>query len=224
MKVLQIDQYSMEEVRKPRFHTRFEDRFLSTVRDNRVNPLVAIAVAVVAILAPLAIGAIGSLGSGPDKACTDQWYSNLDLPPWMPPGFVFGLVWTILYISIGVASFILWFLHLKQGIEITIPMLFYVAQLLLNGLWTPVFFGNAQFKLSLAIIVVLLILVIITCVLFGRINIVAGLLFVPYIIWLCIAISLNVYIAFNNPDGIEANLKGPTTQTTFSVPVRQDFN
>ena len=201
---------------KPKYYTTFELRYLSTVRENKINPCLAVAVLAVAIALPNAIGGIGTLGASPGQACTDQWYSNLDLPPWMPPGWVFGVMWPILYSLMGISSFMLWFAHVKRNIEITVPILCYVTQLILNGIWTPVFFGQAEFDISLAIIIILFFLVVACFILFARINIISGLLLIPYIIWLCIAISLNIYIADHNPNGVEANLN--RTVATTMIP------
>lgn len=143
---------------------------------------------VVAFL-PLVLG----LGVGVVTPMNKEWYATLDKAPWTPPGWVFGPVWTVLYLLMGLAARKI---VLKTG-WVTVPMLLFFLQLGLNLAWSPVFFGRKDPETAERILWVLLAAAMGTFVTFYRIDTSAGLLLVPYLVWLLVALSMNVWIVRN---------------------------
>ncbi len=125
----------------------------------------------------------------------DNWYANLHKPFFNPPDWVFAPVWMTLYVMMGVSSFLIW----RKGLDdkpVRIAMLWYVIQIILNAIWTPLFFGLQSPLLGLIDIVPLLAAIIVTIILFYKISRLAGLLLVPYMAWVTFAVIINasVYI------------------------------
>lgn len=117
-----------------------------------------------------------------------EWHAALVKPTWNPPNWVFGPVWTLLYLGMAVAAWMVW---KAGGPGTNVALSFFVAQLVLNAAWSWLFFGQHRMGLALVDIVVLLVVIVITCVLFWRVRPVAGILFVPYILWVTFATALN---------------------------------
>lgn len=117
------------------------------------------------------------------------WYQQLVKPSWTPPNWIFGPVWTLLYILMAVAAWLVW----KQGgwSAQKRPLTFYVAQIVVNALWSLIFFGRQMIGLALVDIVLLWLLLLITTVLFWSRNRIASALLVPYLLWVTFAASLN---------------------------------
>ena len=121
-----------------------------------------------------------------------EWYTQLVLPSWTPPGWLFGPVWTLLYIAMAVAAWMVW---RQGGVRANLlPLSVYLVQLLLNGLWSWIFFGEHLIGLALVDILALLATIIVVTVLFWRRRPVAGLLMVPYTLWVSFASALNFQI------------------------------
>jgi tryptophan-rich sensory protein len=123
-----------------------------------------------------------SLSSGPGER-----YNAIKKPTWTPPPIVFPLVWTTLYLLMGYAS------ARVAGTAglLSIPILLYALQLILNISWTPVFFGQGKYRRALTILRVLILAVLATMVVFWQIDTTAGILLLPYLIWLGVAHELN---------------------------------
>ena len=123
---------------------------------------------------------------------TGGWYAELAKPTWNPPGWVFGPVWTVLYIMMAVAAWLVW----KQGgwKAQRGPLTLYLVQWVLNTLWTPLFFGLQRPGLAFAEILVLIVALYATLVTFWRVRPAAGLLLVPYTLWTTFAAILNFTI------------------------------
>jgi benzodiazapine receptor len=126
------------------------------------------------------------------------FYAILNKPVWAPPAAVFGPVWTVLYLLMAVAAWLVWKGGGKQ--EVRRPLLFYLAQLALNTLWTWVFFAWRQGGWALAEIGLLWVLILLTMIGFYRVRPIAGLLLVPYIIWVGLAAVLNWVLWRLNPE------------------------
>lgn len=143
---------------------------------------------VVACGVSLAAGLIGSfttMGGG-----FDSWYSTIDKPSFTPPSWVFGPVWTILYLLMGVAAFLVW----QKGVQlrlVRIALGWFLVQLVLNALWSPVFFGLHQIGWALVVIVLLWIAIVITIYHFSRVSQMGAVLLVPYLLWVSFATVLN---------------------------------
>jgi tryptophan-rich sensory protein len=123
----------------------------------------------------------------------DGWYAALRKPPFNPPNWVFAPVWSALYIMIGVAGWLVW----QRGWRSRM-MAAWVAQLALNFIWTPVFFGLHAPAAALAIIVALLAVIIAFIVRGWSGDRAAALLFVPYAAWVAFATLLNAAIVYLN--------------------------
>ena len=153
-----------------------------------------------------AVALIAFLGSRATIANTDGWYAEVTKVPWDPPNAVFSPVWTVLYILIALAGWLLW----RRGYAPSgpngarRPLTIYVVQLVLNGLWTPVFFagypviGEPAWWVALAIIVLLIASVVWLGVAASRFSKTAAWIMVPYLLWLLFASTLNAGIIVLN--------------------------
>ena len=127
----------------------------------------------------------------------EGWYATLNKPPFNPPNWIFGPVWTVLYIMMGVAAALIW----EEGWENTAvktALGIFIAQFVLNIVWTPIFFGMEQLLFALAIIVILWVLIFICIRKFRAIKPLAGNLLIPYILWVSFATLLNFSIWYLN--------------------------
>lgn len=125
-----------------------------------------------------------------------DWYQSLRKPEWNPPSWVFGPVWTLLYLMMAVAAWLVW---RKGGWQCRSRELgAYLMQLALNAAWTPLFFGLRRPGLALVEIVCLLVAVIWTACLFRRVSAAAGALMVPYGLWVSFATVLNATLWWMN--------------------------
>ena len=128
----------------------------------------------------------------------NRWFDALEKPALMPPGWLFGVAWTILYILMGLALAIV--LHARGAKGRGPAIVLFLVQLLMNLAWAPLFFRAHQVGSALVLILALIVVVAITIWLFGRIRRVAGLLLLPYLAWLAFASFLNYEIGRLNPD------------------------
>lgn len=127
----------------------------------------------------------------------NPWYAALAKPALTPPGWLFPVAWTTLYILLGVAVAVI--LHARGSQGRGAALLTFAAQFALNLAWTPVFFGLHRIDAALWIIVAMLVLAILTTVLFGRIRASAAWLMVPYLVWISFAGVLTWRIGALNP-------------------------
>ena len=141
--------------------------------------------------------AVAALGGAASTSGLRDWYVELDRAPWNPPGWVFGPAWTVLYVLMGVAAWLVARTGLDQR-SVQIALVLYGLQLALNLGWSLLFFGARAPGWALADIAVLCALVAVTAIAFYRIDPVAGLLLVPYLAWLLFATSLNLWIVLRN--------------------------
>lgn len=148
---------------------------------------------VVSILGSFSAGAIGSLATIPN---IPTWYATLNKPPLNPPNWVFGPVWSVLYLLIGAALALL-ILTVVDGTKKK-AYFWFSLQLILNAAWSLVFFGLHLPWLGVAVIIALIISIIMTMREFYRINKLAAWLFAPYLAWVCFASYLTVGIALLN--------------------------
>jgi len=163
-------------------------------KPSRLANIVAL---VVAIGLPLAAGAIGGLVT---QEAIPTWYAKLRKPAWNPPTWIFGPVWTILYLMMGTASWLIWRKgatthgilphHSKAKQASRQALLLYGVHLVLNTAWSLIFFGLRRVDLALVEIVALWSMLVATLVSFYRIRPLAGLLLVPYQLWTTFATAL----------------------------------
>jgi tryptophan-rich sensory protein len=145
------------------------------------------------VAASLAAGGIGSIASRDAPA----FYARLDTPAWAPPSWLFGPVWTTLYILMGIAAAIVWRERGWGGARGALTL--FVAQLALNALWSWIFFAWRMGGPALAEILLLLALVVATMVAFARVRRTAAALLVPYVLWVAYATALTVSLWRRNP-------------------------
>lgn len=145
-------------------------------------------VATFAVFLALAFSAaaVGGIATG---AGTRQWYPALRKPSWTPPDRVFGPVWTVLYLCMATAGFLAWKEAPPGGARW--PMVLFAVQLALNAAWSWVFFGLRQPGWAFVELVALWAAIAATMVALWRISALAGVLFVPYLLWVAFAGALN---------------------------------
>jgi tryptophan-rich sensory protein len=118
-----------------------------------------------------------------------EWYRGLRKPGWTPPNWVFGPVWSVLYIMIAVAGWLVW-----RADPSNPAIWFWGAQLLVNAIWSGLFFGMRRMDLAMYDIALLWIMVAGFIVTASAVSTTAALLFVPYLIWVTIAGALNLAV------------------------------
>ena len=121
-------------------------------------------------------------------------YEAIPNPPFAPPGWIFPVVWTILYVLMGIASYLVWLE--PPGEEKRSAMLYYGAQLIVNFFWPVLFFRLDAYVTAFFWLLLLWYLVFVTWQKFSELNRIAGYLLIPYLLWLTFAAYLNFYIAF----------------------------
>ena len=145
------------------------------------------------LVASFVTGGIGAIAS----ASAASFYKQLSQPSWAPPAWLFGPVWSVLYVLMGIAAWLVWREHGFRGASTALKL--YVAQLFANALWTWLFFAWRSGALSLAEIVVLWLLIASTILAFWRLHKLAALLLVPYLAWVSFATALTVSLWRLNP-------------------------
>jgi translocator protein len=133
-----------------------------------------------------------AIGSAATASSVSEWYLTLRKPSWNPPGWVFGPVWTLLYVAMAVAAWRVW-RRAETGAARTTLWL-YGAQLALNALWSILFFGLRRPDLALVDVVVLWGLLVVLLVRFARADRLAAALWTPYVAWVGFATVLNATI------------------------------
>jgi len=133
---------------------------------------------------------LGGLGAAVTGSQIAGWYAGLNKPPGTPPNWLFGPVWISLYAMVGVAFAIIWH-RAEAGPAKRAVMLWFAVQLVLNLAWTPMFFGWHKLLLALVVIVALWVAIVVTIARFRKLQPVAGLLLIPYLLWVSYATYLN---------------------------------
>ncbi|MEO7206518.1 MAG: TspO/MBR family protein [Steroidobacteraceae bacterium] len=149
------------------------------------------------LLATLGAGAVGALFSPGFSASTAHWYAALAKPNWLPPQSWFGPIWTVLYVLMAIAAWIIWRERYHRGRTAAISV--FCIQLLLNALWAPVFFGLKNIGAGLFAIVALWLAVGWTMREFARVKSAAVLILVPYFLWVTFAAAINLAVWRLNP-------------------------
>jgi len=141
--------------------------------------------------AGIAAAVAGTAGVGGlfTSSSVGTWYASLDKPAITPPGWVFGPVWTVLYILMGVAAWLVF--RRRAASPVGWPLAVFGAHLLLNAGWSALFFGAQRIDLALIEIVFLWTGILATLLLFWRVRLLAGLLMAPYLAWVSFASVLN---------------------------------
>lgn len=148
--------------------------------------LIGLAVSLAAVLAVSVVGGLVTADAVAD------WYPTLRKPSFNPPDWIFGPVWTVLYVMMAVAAWRVWRRAGLAGGRVALG--FYAGQLVLNLGWTLLFFGARQVGLALVEIVLLFIAILATAIAFSRIDRLAAALLLPYLLWVAFAALLNAAI------------------------------
>jgi tryptophan-rich sensory protein len=159
----------------------------------------AVLMLVVFLAISFAVAAFGSLST---ISNVDGWYADAEKVFWNPPNVLFGPVWTVLYTLMSVAAWLVWLRRDEPGAPRALWT--YVAQLVLNAVWTPVFFGAypligpAALWIALAIILALDVAILLTMLRFFPVSRAAAWMLVPYWAWVLFATTLNAGLAVLN--------------------------
>jgi len=166
---------------------------------NRTSKLSSALVLVAFIAISFAVAALGSIATAGN---VEGWYADAAKASWNPPSWVFGPAWTLLYTLMSVAAWLVW--RQRDRVSVRRPLTLYVIQLVLNALWTPVFFGLFPFIgapalwIALVIILALDVMVLLTMLAFWPVSKTAAWLLVPYLAWVLFATTLNWALAALN--------------------------
>ncbi|MBT6253640.1 tryptophan-rich sensory protein [Candidatus Uhrbacteria bacterium] len=136
------------------------------------------------------VGAAGAIFTAP---AIPAWYEGIVKPFLNPPSWVFGPAWTLLYLLMGIAAFLIW-RHGYKKKKVKRALSVFAVQLGLNAIWTPIFFGAQNPALAFVDIVLLWIAILYTILLFYKISRPAAYLLIPYILWVSFASYLNLSI------------------------------
>ena len=142
----------------------------------------------------LGAGALGAVATTPQ---IEGWYRTLAKPTWNPPAFVFGPVWTTLFVMMGISAWLIWKPHGFQGAAL--PLALFAIQLILNVAWSWIFFGMHQPGWACLEIVILWLAILATTVFFYQHSKLAAVLLLPYLAWVSFATILNFTIWSLNP-------------------------
>lgn len=140
-------------------------------------------------------GVVGSIFTRPS---IPTWYSSLQKPDFTPPDWLFAPVWITLYTLMGISAYLVW----NKGFEnknIKISLFIFAVQLLLNALWSFLFFGLHSPLYAFIEIIILWIAIAIVILYFLKISLPSGFLLLPYLLWVSFAVVLNFYIMKLNP-------------------------
>ncbi len=145
------------------------------------------------LAASFAAGSVGAIAS----VRASDFYGQLSRPAWAPPAWLFGPVWSLLYVLMAVAAWLVWRKHGFRGASVALSL--FVIQLVANAVWTWLFFGLRLGALSLAEICVLWLLIAANIFTFWRLQRGAALLLLPYLAWVSFALALTFALWRMNP-------------------------
>ena len=160
------------------------------VRPSLASQAFAFAVALLACFATAAVGALASIDAA-------GFYAQLVQPPWAPPAWLFGPAWTVLFLLMSVAAWLVWRRHGLGGARVALGL--FAVQLVANALWSWLFFAWRLGGPAFAEVIVLWLLIAATAWQFWRLHRLAALLLVPYLAWVAFAAALNFTLWRMNP-------------------------
>lgn len=140
----------------------------------------------------------GGIGSAFTVSAIPEWYATLNKPSFSPPNWIFAPVWTFLYILMGLAAAIVWQKGL-QNPQVRTALVVFLIQLILNMLWSVLFFGLKSPLYGLIDILFLWAMILVTIAQFSKVSTSAAALLIPYILWVTFASGLNLGIFLLNP-------------------------
>lgn len=134
--------------------------------------------------------AAGGLGTIFTISSIPTWYAHLIKPAFSPPNWLFGPVWTILYVLMGISLALVWVKGVKTE-RVREALMLFGVQLFLNAIWSPIFFGAKDLTLALIVIILMWFFILKTILAFRKVNKTASYLLYPYIVWVSFASILN---------------------------------
>lgn len=140
-------------------------------------------------------GIVGSVCTAP---AIPSWYATLQKPAFTPPNWLFAPAWITLYLLMGIAAFLVWRVGLENR-RVRTALIIFLVQLVLNALWSVVFFGMQSPLYGVIVIAILWLMILLVILKFARISAAAAWLLVPYILWVSFATALNISIWILNP-------------------------
>lgn len=149
---------------------------------------------IASIVISFAAGAIGNLVTIPN---IPTWYAALEKPLLNPPNFVFGPVWSVLYLLMAISLYLVW-TNKASGSKKRVAYAAFITQLVLNTVWSLVFFGLHSPELGILVIMLLIGAIVATIVTFRRFSKPAAYLLLPYLLWVCFAAYLTIGVAILN--------------------------
>lgn len=148
----------------------------------------------VSIIICQAVGILGSLVTFP---AISGWYQTLNKPAFNPPNWIFGPVWTILFLLMGISLYLVWRKE-KNNKNVKVALVFFATQLGFNFLWSFLFFGFQSPVAAFIDIIILWVFILLTIIKFWKISKLAAYLLLPYILWVSFAAILNLFIVVLN--------------------------
>jgi benzodiazapine receptor len=148
---------------------------------------------IVSLILPLALGTIAGIFTAQS---VPEWYATLNRPSFNPPNWIFGPVWTTLYIIMGISLFLIWRQDMRK--ERNLAILVFMLQLLFNFGWSFIFFHFKMIGFALIELILLWISIVIMLVLFYKIKPIASYINIPYLLWVTFATVLNGSYYFLN--------------------------
>jgi len=136
--------------------------------------------------------AAAGIGSLSTSSSVNTWYAQLRKPEWTPPNWIFGPVWTILYLMMAISAWLVWRSSSWSSTKFALSL--FAIQLVLNTLWSVVFFGLHRVGPAFAEILLLWMMIIATSVAFLSLSLLAAWLLIPYLAWVAFASYLNFRI------------------------------
>jgi benzodiazapine receptor len=143
------------------------------------------------IISIIGVQLAGIIGSVFTSSSITSWYATINKPSFNPPNWIFGPVWTILYLMMGISFYLIWVNYDKKSKN---AVIIFGVQLLLNTLWSILFFGLQSPLFAFIEIIILWIAILVTIILFYKVSKKAAILLVPYILWVSFAAVLNFSI------------------------------
>lgn len=148
---------------------------------------------IISLALPLAIGFIGSLFT---SSSVNSWYLSINKPSFNPPNWIFAPVWTILFILIGISFYLVWQRNFGNNKKLLIGV--FILNLLLNLIWSLLFFGLKNPFLAFIEIIILWLIILVNIIVFSKVSKLAGFLLIPYLLWVGFASALNYSIFILN--------------------------
>ncbi|MFH1325934.1 MAG: TspO/MBR family protein [Candidatus Falkowbacteria bacterium] len=149
---------------------------------------------IISLILPQLAGLVGSLFTTP---AIPTWYAGLAKPEFSPPNWIFGPVWFLLYILMGVSIYLIW-QKIEKNKKAKQAMLLFWIHLFFNAVWSIIFFGLQNPGLAFVNIIIIWLLIIILMIKFWKISKLAAYLLIPYLLWVSFASALNYFIWYLN--------------------------